>query len=195
MRGIPFVEGNHDLRIATGGIRVFPRLVAFAEPPLSDRINTCPALTSGIKELDNLMGGPVPWRFGAMIVGPPGIGKSSLAAQFATSAAEHGKKVCMYLFEESMTTLLGRCESLGIGIAKHVKKGGIEVHRIAEAPPYSSRVQRRAQHPILDMAEVLLIKSVPFRRPSLPDRSQHHRQTATGSKMSPKRIRRCHSFS
>jgi circadian clock protein KaiC len=65
-----------------------------------------------------------------MIVGPPGIGKSSLAAQFAASAAEHGKKVCMYSFEESMTILLGRCESLGIGIAKHVKKGGIQLQSI-----------------------------------------------------------------
>ena len=65
-----------------------------------------------------------------MIVGPPGIGKSSLAAQFAASAAEHGKKVCMYSFEEGMTTLLERCERLGIGIAKHVKKGEIELQRV-----------------------------------------------------------------
>jgi circadian clock protein KaiC len=130
MRGVPFTEGNHDLLIATGGIRVFPRLMAFGEVPVSDRINCGPALTSGIKELDNLIGGPIPWGFGVMIVGPPGIGKSSLAAQFAVSAAEHGKKVCMYSFEESMTTFLGRCESLGIGIAKHVKKGGIQIRRV-----------------------------------------------------------------
>lgn len=130
MRGIPYIEGNHDLRIATGGIRVFPRLMAFAEAPVSDRINTGRALTSGIKELDRLIGGPIPWGFGAMIVGPPGIGKSSLAAQFAASAAKHGKKVCVYSFEESTTTFLERCERLGIGIAKHVKKGEIELQRI-----------------------------------------------------------------
>jgi len=130
MRGVPYIEGDHDLRIATGGIKVFPRLMALAEAPFSDPINTGPALTSGIKELDNLVGGPLPWGSGAMIVGPPGIGKSSLAAQFAASAAEHGKKVCMYSFEESMTTLLGRCERLGIGIAKHVKQGRIELQRI-----------------------------------------------------------------
>ena len=86
------------------------------------RINTGPALASGIKELDNLMGGPIPWGFGVMIVGPPGIGKSSLAAQFAVSAAEHRKKVCMYFFEESPTTFLGRCARLGIGIAKERRK-------------------------------------------------------------------------
>ena len=81
------------------------------------------------------MGGPIPWGFGVMIVGPPGIGKSSLAAQFAASAAEHGKKVCMYSFEESTTTFLGRCESLGIGIANHVKKGKLS---------YSTSIHRKS---------------------------------------------------
>lgn len=130
MRGVPYVEGDHDLRIATGGIRVFPRLVVLADVPSSDRMSTGPAMSSGIKELDDLMGGPIPWGFGVMIVGPPGIGKSSLAARFAASAAGHGKKVCMYSFEESVTTFLGRCERLGIGIAKHVKNGEIELQRI-----------------------------------------------------------------
>ena len=49
------------------------------------------------------MGGPIPWGFGVMIVGPPGVGKSSFAAQFAESAARQRKKVCMYFFEETPT--------------------------------------------------------------------------------------------
>ena len=129
MRGVPFIEGAHDFRIATGGIRVFPRLPAAGDAFL-DEGNAGPALASGLKELDELMGGPIPWGFGVMITGPPGIGKSSLAARFAASAAGHGKKVCMYSFEESLTTFLGRCESLGIGIAKHVKKGVVELQRV-----------------------------------------------------------------
>ncbi|HEY6181093.1 MAG TPA: ATPase domain-containing protein [Terriglobales bacterium] len=129
MRGVPFIEGAHDFRIATGGIKVFPRLAPPAEAFL-DALKTGPALASGIEELDQLMGGPVPWGFGAMIIGPPGIGKSSLAAQFAASAAGHGKKVCMYSFEESASTLLGRCESLGIDLAKYIKKGLVGLQRI-----------------------------------------------------------------
>lgn len=129
MRGVPFVEGAHDFRIATGAIKVFPRL-APAGNAFSDRFNAGPALRSGIKELDELMGGPIPWGFGAMIVGPPGIGKSSLAAQFAASAVRHGKKVCMYSFEESVTTFVTRCESLGIDIAKSVKKGMLQIQRV-----------------------------------------------------------------
>jgi circadian clock protein KaiC len=128
MRGVPFIEGAHDFRIATGGIKVFPRLAAAGE--CRHGFNASPALANGIKELDELMGGPIAWGFGVIIVGPPGIGKSSLAGQFAASAAGHGKKVCMYSFEESLTTFQRRCESLGIGIAKHVKKDAVELQRV-----------------------------------------------------------------
>lgn len=65
MRGVPFIEGAHDFHIATGGIRVFPRLAPAAETFL-DGFDTGPALASGIKELDALMGGPIPWGFGVI---------------------------------------------------------------------------------------------------------------------------------
>jgi circadian clock protein KaiC len=130
MRGVPFVEGSHDFRIATGGIKVFPRLPAPMEKDFLKESNLTPPLASGIRELDKLIGGPIPWGFGVMIVGPPGIGKSSLAAQFAAVAAARGKKVCMYSFEESVTTLLRRCDRLGIKLRKAIKEGHVELRRI-----------------------------------------------------------------
>jgi circadian clock protein KaiC len=130
MRGVPFVEGTHDFRIVTGGVKVFPRLTPSYEQKASDEFHAGPALASGNSELDALIGGPIPWGFGVMIVGPPGIGKSSLAAQFAVSAASHGKKVCIYSFEESTATLLARCENLGIELAKAVKRNQIELQRV-----------------------------------------------------------------
>lgn len=130
MRGVPFIEGSHDFRIATGGIKVFPRLPAPVERTSFKESNTTPPLGSGIRELDQLIGGPIPWGFGVMLVGPPGIGKSSLAAQFAAVAAACGKKVCMYSFEESVTTLLRRCDSLGIKLPKAIKEGRVDLRRI-----------------------------------------------------------------
>ena len=130
MRGVPFFEGSHDFRIVTGGIKVFPRLPAQSERNVFEESKLTPPLASGITELDELIGGPIPWGFGVMIVGPPGIGKSSLAAQFAVVAAARGKKVCMYSFEESVTTLLGRCESIGLPLPNAAKKGQVELRRI-----------------------------------------------------------------
>ena len=130
MRGVPFIEGSHDFRIATGGIKVFPGLPAPFEKDIQEGFHAVPPLASGIRELDELVGGPISWGFGVMIVGPPGIGKSSLAAQFAVVAAARGKKVCMYSFEESTTILLRRCESMGIELPKAIKKGQVEIRRI-----------------------------------------------------------------
>jgi circadian clock protein KaiC len=73
--------------------------------------------------LDALIGGAIPWRFGVMLMGPAGSGKSSLAAQLAYAAACEGKQVCMYSFEEAVNTLLTRCENLGIDIGKLVADG------------------------------------------------------------------------
>ena len=59
MRGVPFIEGAHDFRIATGGIKVFPRLAPAGDSSVNG-FNVGPALASGIKALDALMGGPIP---------------------------------------------------------------------------------------------------------------------------------------
>jgi circadian clock protein KaiC len=129
MRGVAFAEGTHDYRIVTGGIKVFPRLLG-TNGPNPKPFTPGPGLKSGIEGLDRLIGGPIPWGFGLMIVGPPGIGKSSLAAKFATAVASAGKKVCMYSFEESVATLLKRCRSLGIELGQHVESGDIELQKI-----------------------------------------------------------------
>src|SRR5438045_3361076 len=53
LRGVSFREGYHDYSIVTGGLRVFPRLVA------SEHRVTFPreSVSSGIEEFDALLGG------------------------------------------------------------------------------------------------------------------------------------------
>src|SRR5437868_1915388 len=53
LRGVKFREGFHDYKIETGGLRIFPRLVA-AEHHTKFRRDP---VSSGIKELDDLFGG------------------------------------------------------------------------------------------------------------------------------------------
>jgi circadian clock protein KaiC len=139
MRGVGFVEGVHDYRITTGGLKVYPRLTAISNPK-AEKLDPGPDLFSGIDELDRLIGGAVPWGFGLMIVGPPGIGKSSLAAQFAYAAARRGKKVCMYSFEESILTLLHRCDSIGIKLREQVKGKTVELQRTDPSSTTSGEV-------------------------------------------------------
>ena len=128
-RGRKFRGGYHDYLIEAGGLRVFPRLVAseHRKAHAQERLN------SGLPELDRLLGGGIERGTSSLFVGAAGTGKSSLAAQFATAAADRGKCAALYLFDESRHTLLSRTDGMGIGLRKHVDSGRITIRQIDPA--------------------------------------------------------------
>src|SRR6266542_2244425 len=84
LRGLRYRGGYHDFVIRTGGVFVFPRLVA-AEHRLEvprDRVS------SGLAELDALLGGGPQRGTSLLLMGPSGSGKSSIAARHALRAAD-----------------------------------------------------------------------------------------------------------
>src|SRR6185312_12562317 len=109
IRGVRFREGNHDLLLKTGGVIVFPRLVASEHH--QDFVRQ--SISSGVKNLDDLLGGGLDFGTSAMFLGPPGTGKSTLAMRFALSTAAAGRKVLFYTFDETKATLLARAKELG----------------------------------------------------------------------------------
>ena len=70
-------------------------------------------------------------------MGPAGSGKSALASQYAAAAAERGENAAMFLFDESLSTMLVRSNSIGLPVEKHLDSGRIVVQQIdpAEVPP------------------------------------------------------------
>ena len=126
MRGSPFRGGYHDFVIRTGGIEVFPRLVAaehhrgFASDPLA----------SGVAAFDRLLGGGLDRGTSALLMGPAGSGKSTIALQFMVAAAERGERSVIYSFDESIGTLLTRAEALGIPMQQHLEAGTIRVQQV-----------------------------------------------------------------
>jgi circadian clock protein KaiC len=131
MRGVNFQSGLHDFNIETGGIVLFPRLSPekMVEYSPDD-------LVSGDKELDELMGG-LHCGTSTILIGPAGVGKSTLSMMYAYAAAERGDRVAVYLFDEGTDTLLKRASELGIGIQKHVDNDMIMLRQIqlAELTP------------------------------------------------------------
>ena len=77
-----------------------------------------------------MLGGGIEEGTSTLIVGAAGTGKSTVAAQFATAAADRGQHVAMFLFDESPQTLLSRCSGLDVGLASHVDTGRIAVQQI-----------------------------------------------------------------
>lgn len=118
--------GYHDYVIGTGGITIFPRLVAaehetqFAPGPVS----------SGVPELDALTGSGLDRGTSTLLMGPAGTGKSVLGTQYALAAAERGERAAVYIFDESIQTYLTRSRSVGLDIGDAIADGRILLRRL-----------------------------------------------------------------
>lgn len=129
MRGLRFRGGYHDFVVQTGGLEVFPRLVA-AEYRQDAVRGQSP---SGIAALDTLFGGGLDRGTTTLLLGPSGTGKSSIATQYAVSAAQRGQQAVIYTFEERLSTLFARAAGLGIGLQEQVDARQVRVQAIDPA--------------------------------------------------------------
>ena len=140
LRGIKFREGYHDYLIETGGLRVFPRLVAAEHHSIFRR----QSVSSGIKELDDLFGGGLDRGTTTLILGTAGTGKSTLALQYAAAMAKRGDPGIMFAFDETRGILLARAKSLGLDLEKHLKADLLTIQQVdpAELSPgeFASRI-------------------------------------------------------
>jgi circadian clock protein KaiC len=128
-RGVAFRRGPHDYSIITGGIVVYPRIVAAESRQMVRRDQ----IGSGIAELDMLMGGGIEEGSSTLISGPPGTGKSSVAVQFVKAVTDRGERAAMFLFEESFNMLLNRSDGIGIDLRTPYESGLLKVYQIDPA--------------------------------------------------------------
>jgi len=126
LRGVKFKEGLHDFEILTGGIVVYPRLVA-SEHRLSE---TADQISSGISAFDSILGGGLDRGTSTIFMGPARSGKSILATRVALAAAERGEKATVYAFEESLDTLINRSAGLGMDLQTQLASGHLALRSI-----------------------------------------------------------------
>jgi len=134
LRGSAFREGFHDYVIRDGGIVVFPRLIA-AE--YGNEHEDSGLASSGIPELDTLSGGGLGRGTSTLLIGPAGCGKTTLALRWLLSAAERGENSTAFIFEETLSTLMGRAAGLGMNLSPHLRSGRIRISHLdpAEVSP------------------------------------------------------------
>jgi circadian clock protein KaiC len=141
MRAASYRTGQHDFRIARGGLRVYPRFA----PASTDSVGTGPALSSGIENLDALLGGGIDRGTSLLLLGPAGVGKSLLATQFAVAAGDRGERTQIYLFDEGLGTFFRRALSLGLDVDGPVESEALRLCQIdpAEMTPgeFGARVR------------------------------------------------------
>lgn len=129
MRGMKFRGGYHDFILDTGGIQVFPRLVA-AEHGREFSPSIC---STGAHGLDDLLGGGLVPGTSTLIVGPSGIGKTTLSVRAILTALERGERAAFYLFDEGLGTLFARSAALGMELRPYIQSGQLSVQHIDPA--------------------------------------------------------------
>ncbi|MES1157972.1 MAG: ATPase domain-containing protein [Haliangium ochraceum] len=157
IRGLQPRGGYHEFSIARGGLRVFPRLVAAEHAPIGEHA----VLPSGVSALDTLLGGGIDRGTATLIMGPAGAGKSSLALQYALSAAGRGEHVELFAFDERIQTLFLRARGLGMDLDGAVAAGTLAVRQLdpAEMGP-GEFVASVSQSVLTDNTRVVVIDSL-----------------------------------
>lgn len=166
LRGSRFRGGFHDFNIQTGGVEVYPRLMAAEH---HQEFNS-ECVTSGVAQLDALLGGGLDRGTSTLLMGPAGSGKSSIAARFVAAAAARGEYAASFLFDEGVGTYLARAAGLGIDLRAGVGAGSIRVQQVdpAELSPgeFSHRVRSAVER---DGARVVVTDSLNGYLQAMPD--------------------------
>jgi circadian clock protein KaiC len=157
LRGSAYREGYHDYTIETGGISVFPRLVAAEHKPGFER----KPVSSGLAGLDELFGGGIDTGTSTLFIGPAGCGKSTIALRYAVSSAQRGEKAVIFTFDEAIATLLERAKGLRMDVAPLLENGTLEIQQVdpAELAPgeFVARVRRLVEQ---EQLQVVVIDSM-----------------------------------
>lgn len=179
LRGVAMREGYHDFRIETGGGVVYPRLAA-AEHKERARLEPLP---SGMEALDELLQGGPDRGTSTLLLGPSGVGKSTVATQYAIAAAERGESAAIFLFDETVNTACSRAESLGMPLEKHLDSGAIIIRQLNPAELTAGEFSHAVRKAVTeDGARVVVVDSLTGFIDSLADEhytSMHLRELLT----------------
>jgi circadian clock protein KaiC len=153
MRGMNVIEGFHDFVLRRGGLTVYPQLEigssGHCEPTM---------ISSGLPELDDLLGGGLQTGTTTLVMGPAGTGKSTLCAQYTATV---DRKSAIYLFEERQKTFIGRCDALGMNLSQRLNSGQVAIQQIEPGifspGEFSHLIQRAVEE---DGAKIVLIDSL-----------------------------------
>jgi circadian clock protein KaiC len=157
MRGVKYRGGYHDFVIETGGVSVFPRLIAAEH----HRSFIGELVSTGVSQLDQMMGGGLSPGTNTLLTGPSGVGKTSTAVRCSLEAINRGEKAAYFLFDEGVATVLARTKFLGMDLQPHIESGDLKISQIdpAEVSPgeFASWVRKAVEE---DGVRFLVIDSL-----------------------------------
>jgi circadian clock protein KaiC len=125
LRGQDSVPGLHTFRITDSGLQAFPRTFGLTDKvsPLKGRRR----LSSGVTELDSIMGGGIPEGDSLLVAGPSGAGKTVLGIQFIAEGLRQGEPGIVAMFEELPAEYVDRAKSFGFDFVAPQVEGKLKI--------------------------------------------------------------------
>lgn len=166
-RSSDFRGGSHGLQITDDGIEVYPRIT----PGSHQRETVGESLSSGVPDLDELLGGGLERGTVTIVSGPSGAGKTTFGSLFVSAAAGRGERSDLYLFDEAEETFRGRNEAINIPVVEMEDKGSLGIHPIEaleyDAAHFAHRVREDIEE---NETDIVMIDSIQGYRRSIHDK-------------------------
>ncbi len=166
LRGVKFRGGYHDYVIQTGGLEVFPRLIAaehHAEFPRE-------SIGCGVPELDRLIDGGLDRGTSTLFSGPPAAANRRWRSNLPQPQPRRGEQAALFAFDENIGTILARSNGLGMNIKPLMDAGKLRIQQVdpAELAPgeFAAIVRRLVES---DGAKVIVIDSMNGYLNAMPD--------------------------
>ncbi len=125
LRGQASVPGLHTFRITGDGLQAFSRTLGLTR--VRSKSVTQRRLSTGITELDKMLGGGIPEGDSVLVAGASGTGKSVLAIQFLAEGIRQGEAGIAAVFEERPKEYTQRAGSLGLDLETPQLDGKLEI--------------------------------------------------------------------
>jgi circadian clock protein KaiC len=132
----PFTIGPHGIQVAT-----------------ADRTTSAlptEKITTGVRQLDEMLYGGILRGSAMMITGNPGTAKTTLSAAFAEAAAKRGERTLYVAFDETSEEIVRNLTSVNIHLQEHLDSGILQMHseyvRSGGAEEHFQNIKALIQH-------------------------------------------------
>lgn len=126
-RGSSSLLGRHTFRITEEGVVLYPRIEALLATPGADRdTEHLERASTGVAELDEMLRGGLVRGTTTMVLGPSGVGKTSLGLHFLARSTRSDPGL-LFGFYESPHRAVHKGDALGLDLKNLVVGGAVEM--------------------------------------------------------------------